>query len=289
MVRNIKRSKCDHSLKHGLFVTSLTFLSICILQLCLGLTVKRHSSKHNSVCKQRIDTISSNDTHRSKCFAAFHCFYAKFTRKMSILFEKEAWGILLLLLVKDVPFSILRTYALIVPKNCELWNQSIFFTLKNYVTIIIQLNRCYVLVNKFENAANESHSHTSETLNVEQHSAIMNQNNANKFFSRKDSIPPFSVSMSSSSNAISTSSTLTSNCSFQSNATTATNVSLISNGSLYAATSSGKTKIKKSFLSFGFKSKSNKIVCDKKTQPKNLDSITELSDSSSMNNNHLYL
>lgn len=179
MVRNLRRSNCDHELKKQVFEMSLVALSVSILQLCLGLTAKRrsrttskdldlsklkcHSNKLKKI-QENTEEIqeAKNKTSKIKYFLinlglSFEEFYLRSVNKLKQTFEKEVWGILALLMAKDIPFSFIRTYALIAPSNrqCTIWDQSVFFTLKNYFTIIIQINRCYVLFNLSDEKSNQ--------------------------------------------------------------------------------------------------------------------------------------
>jgi hypothetical protein len=135
-------------------------------------------------------------------------------RQVRKMFEKEVWGICLSLLIKDIPFSIVRTYALIAPPRsgpnaCFLWSQSLFFQLKNYLTIVIQLNRCYVLYN-----LNEDNSYRPSSGSNEQNKK-KDQNGCRKNQNQPPSPPPptnvatisssvFSTSPSSSNNTLGT-------------------------------------------------------------------------------------
>jgi len=55
----------------------------------------------------------------------------------------------LLVIFKELPFAIIRTLFWVTvlkqPSHCAFHNISVFFTLKNYLVIAIQINRCYVL------------------------------------------------------------------------------------------------------------------------------------------------
>jgi hypothetical protein len=271
MTRNIKSSTCSDDLKKSLFDLSLVSISICILQLCLGLTVKRRSKRfirmtNNS--NQLIKSISCDEQScLSSCLLKTQRMFVRIVNRLSELFEKEVWGIILLLLVKDLPFSILRTYALIAPpKNCELWNQSIFFTLKNYVTIVIQLNRCYVLANRSDSSDSLSQSSQHENDNNINKNYGRNKNyEKNSFFIiQQDSTQPLSITSSST--------ITTATVSPPSSITTKENIR------------------NSSILNFRLLKKSNRInnTISSKTNNNNssLNSITEISDSSFINNNY---
>ena len=154
MVKHLRKANCN--LKESFFYVSLSVLSVSILQLCLGLTAKRHSktTKYDvnlinlqNKCKNEEQVKQDNDDKLKKLEKETNCskrrrilfsilysvqkFYLNGMNKIVKTFEKEIWGILVSLCIKDVPFSILRTYALIAPpENCVLWDQSIFFYFK---------------------------------------------------------------------------------------------------------------------------------------------------------------
>lgn len=54
-----------------------------------------------------------------------------------------------MLILKELPFAVIRTAFLVVtflyPLDCAYLNISIFFTLRNYLSIIILINRCYII------------------------------------------------------------------------------------------------------------------------------------------------
>lgn len=58
-------------------------------------------------------------------------------------------GIVVMLILKELPFAVIRTAFLVVtflyPLDCANLNISIFFTLRNYLSIIILINRCYII------------------------------------------------------------------------------------------------------------------------------------------------
>jgi hypothetical protein len=265
MARNIKTSTCSYGLKKRLFDLSLVSLSVCILQLCLGLTVKRRSRRSIKITNSSSKLIKSISIDSRPCLASClsntQKIFIRIFNRLSELFEKEVWGIMLLLLVKDVPFSILRTYALIAPpKNCELWNQSIFFTLKNYVTIIIQLNRCYVLGNRLDSGDNRSETSQHETNNDNSKNNGKNRTSENKtfYFIQQDSTQPLSTSSSFTTTSPPSSS----------------------------STSKDNNRNSSIFKLFKKNNKINNEILTKTSNNKaNLNSITEISDSSYTNNN----
>ena len=273
MVRNIKTSTCSFELKKSLFDFSLVSLSICILQLCLGLTVKRRSKRLIKLSNNSnilIKSISCDcNSCLTSCLSNIQIICIRIFNKLSELFEKEVWGIVLLLLAKDVPFSILRTYALIAPpKNCELWNQSIFFTLKNYVTIVIQLNRCYVLANRLDSSDNRSETSQHENNNI--------NHNRNHERNKNNEKPQFFVIQQDSTQQSSITST-----------------SIATNSPPSSSTTSKENYRNLSFLNLKILKKSNKINNGKLSKINNnnnnnasLNSITEISGSSYVNNNY---
>jgi hypothetical protein len=107
-------------------------------------------------------------------------FYYKLLNKLRLSFESEIWGIIFSLLIKDLPFSILRSYAYIsLTKQCTLWNQSLFFTLKGYLTIIIQLNRCYVVYRSYDHSFSSNSGNSKINPSDENRLERINENSQN--------------------------------------------------------------------------------------------------------------
>ncbi len=258
MIRTISYSNCDQPLKDSFFTFSLTILSISIMQLCLSLTAKRSTTprsneqldmtkinaNYKAVTSKRVikfklgdrfneDSLSENSMNasRSDCFYKFAYLPACKCRHSCVqqirkIFEKEVWGIFVSLLIKDIPFSIVRTYAVVAPpSNCTLWNQSLFFQLKNYLTIVIQLNRCYVLYNLNDNnKPNDSNGADNNTQNHSQLSKKRQPFNkltvANISSSVTSSTPPSSSSATTSSTLLSKTAQASSNISTSRDAST---------------------------------------------------------------------
>ena len=110
---------------------------------------KEGGTENNNNKNNNNNNNNSKGYHRflfDFCFLPLNKCYYGFARKTRKIFNKEIWGICVSLAIKDIPFSIVRTYALVAPPNdCTIWSHSLFFQLKNYLSIIFQLNRCYIL------------------------------------------------------------------------------------------------------------------------------------------------
>ncbi|CAF0733683.1 unnamed protein product [Brachionus calyciflorus] len=170
LVKYLNYSNCAETLKVKVFFMSNVSLFFAIVQLSLGLTAKRRSKTQDidvkkvecNLCMDNkigssVSKISStnkdnfNKKHKGFIFnqlSRFKRWNLKFLNKLQQSFEKEVWGIFVLLIFKDLPFTLIRTYAFIVSINCILWDHSFFFMLKGYFFIIIQLNRCYIIFNE---------------------------------------------------------------------------------------------------------------------------------------------
>lgn len=157
MIKSLNYSDCNKELKFRIFTMSLVCLWFSIVQLSLGLTAKRNS---NIINEKLVDDSKKSEILDDKnelrigfCsklnffFMKIRNFYSFIMHKIRQIFEKEVWGIVVMLMLKDIPISILRTYAFVVyPRKCSLWSHSVFFTIKTYLFIIIHLNRCYIVL-----------------------------------------------------------------------------------------------------------------------------------------------
>ena len=157
------RSGCDVKMRENLFYASLIFLSLSLFQLSIGLTAKRQTKTKPKKIDMLVKFCISKHK-KEKNSRSIECKkFREFCRNIHLIiwnhivrsFEKEIWGIILSLLIKDIPFAILRTFSFVLSlcSKCDYWNQSIFFTLKNYLTIIIQVNRWYVIFNHNDDEA----------------------------------------------------------------------------------------------------------------------------------------
>lgn len=157
MIKSLNYSDCGKELKDRMLRMSLVCLWFSIVQLSLGLTAKRNSnviSENLADDSKKPQIVQETTEQRTGFFSKSNFllkkilrFYSFIMYKIRQIFEKEVWGIVVMLILKDIPISILRTYAFVVyPGKCSLWNHSVFFTLKTYLFIIIYLNRCYIVL-----------------------------------------------------------------------------------------------------------------------------------------------
>jgi len=84
------------------------------------------------------------------------------------------------LVLIELPFAVIRTAFLIItfiyPVNCDHMNISIFFTLRNYLSIIILINRCYILFHNPDDVTGSRTCILKSYTSLDPNQAIFNNN-----------------------------------------------------------------------------------------------------------------